>query len=111
VLGAQGIMGFLGMQPFQQQHGSSSSDFQLLGSNCSGPGGSVSHADSSDDDYSDSDDDDGFDYGDESDADEDGPGAGRLPAGQSWDGMHASVHVFRNERDVVYGFWSKCPLG
>jgi hypothetical protein len=112
VLGAQGIMGLMGMQPFQQQPGSSSSsNFQAPGSNCSGPG--VQYADSeyeSDDDYSDSDDDE-FEYGDESDADEDSPGVGRFAAGPLLDGTQSSVHVFRNEKDVVFGFWSKCPLG
>jgi hypothetical protein len=59
----------------------------------------------SDDDYSTDDDDDmEFEYGDELD-DEDAEvvqGSMRL---------RGSRHVFRNERAIVYGYWSKCPLG
>jgi pullulanase/glycogen debranching enzyme len=58
----------------------------------------------SEDDYSSDDDDTEFDYGDELDDDDEEVVRGNLR-------LRDSRHVFRNERAVVYGYWSKCPLG
>jgi len=67
-----------------------------------------SYSSDDDDDYEDhgydDDDDDSYSDTDSDDEDDEGPSPEVLAE-------QAAPYTFRNQHDIIYGFWSKCPLG